>query len=98
MIGKSIIISVKAKYKIGQRVSFIAQNKIEVNDKCVIGKWQHCVGYIKQVRRSLRKICYVIIKAKSDDIYIVPQCDIIGIVEKRDNNKSNTTDENGITR
>lgn len=88
--------TLKAKYEIGQRLSFIARNKCAVGRKLIIGKWTHHVGYVKQVRRSLLGVRYVMIKSKSDDIYIVPQRDIIGVVEKRDNsNKPNKSNENG---
>lgn len=89
----------KPLYEIGQRLSFIARNKCSVNGEIIKGKWTHIVGYVKQVRRSLFGVKYVMIKSKSDDIYIVPQRDVIGLVEKRENiNKSNTLNDNGINR
>lgn len=86
----------KPHYEIGQRLSFIARNTCTYNGNRISGKWTHHVGYAKQVRRSLLGVRYVMIKSKSDDIYIVPQCDIIGVVEKRDNsNKPNIINQNG---
>lgn len=86
----------KAKYGIGQRLSFIARNKCAVGRKLIIGKWTHHVGYVKQIRRSLLGVRYVMIKSKSDGIYIIPQRDVIGVVEKRDSiNKSHIINEDG---
>lgn len=86
----------KPLYQIGQRLAFIARNKCAIGRKLIKGKWTHHVGYVKQVRRSLLGVWYVMIKSKSDDIYIVPQRDIMGVVEKRDNpNKTNKSNENG---
>ena len=83
----------KINYQVGQRLSFIARNKCVMDNKRMIGKWRHFVGYVKQVRRSFLGIYYVMIVCKSDEVFIVPQRDIIGIVEKKDNtnnfNKSN---------
>ena len=84
----------KAKYEIGQRLSFIARNKCAVKGEIIEGKWTHIVGYVKQIRRSLLGVKYVICKSKSDEIFIIPQRDIMGVVEKRETNKSNKT-ENG---
>lgn len=75
----------KPLYQIGQRLAFIARNTCTYNGNRINGKWTHIVGYVKQVRRSLLGVRYVMIKSKSDDIYIVPQRDIIGVVEKREN-------------
>lgn len=86
----------KPLYQIGQRLAFIARNECTFNGNRISGKWSHFVGYVKQVRRSLFGVRYVMIKSKSDDIYIVPQRDVIGIVEKReDSNKPNKSNENG---
>lgn len=74
----------KPLYQIGQRLSFIARNKCTFNGNQIDGKWSHHVGYVKQVRRSLLGVRYVMIKSKSDEIFIVPQRDIIGVVEKRE--------------
>lgn len=74
----------KAKYKIGQRLSFIALNKCTFNGNKISGIWKHYVGYVKQVRRSLLGVRYVINVAKSPEIFIVPQRDIIGVVEKKE--------------
>lgn len=85
----------KPLYEIGQRLEFIARHKCTVDEKIIEGKWAHYVGYVKQVRRSLLAVRYVMILPKANDIFIVPQRDIIGIVEKRDNtNKPNTTYRN----
>lgn len=86
----------KPIYAVGQRLSFIARNKCTVNGNRINGKWTHFVGYVKQVRRSLLGVRYVMIKSKSDDIYIVPQRDIIEVVERRETtNKPNTANQNG---
>lgn len=86
----------KPIYTVGQRLSFIARNKCTVNGNRINGKWTHFVGYVKQVRRSLLGVRYVMIKSKSDDIYIVPQRDIIEVVERRETtNKPNTATQNG---
>lgn len=86
----------KVKYKIGQRLAFIARNECIIDGKRMIGKWKHFVGYVKQVRRTFLGAYYVMIVCKSDEILIVPQRDIIGIVEKReDSNKTNKSNENG---
>lgn len=83
----------KPIYRIGERISFIFRSKYSYDSQLIIGPWRHHVGYIKQVRRSLFGVKYVIIKSKSDEIFIVPQRDIIGIVEKkREVNKSNEPD------
>ncbi len=84
----------KPIYEIGQRLAFIAQNKCTYNGNRINGKWMHYVGYVKQVRRSLLGVRYVMIKSKSDEIFIVPQRDVIGVVEKREINKPNKS-ENG---
>lgn len=76
----------ETKYEKEQRVAFIARNKCEFNGKVIKGTWTHHVGYIKQVRQFLWWKRYVIIIAKSDEIFIVPQRDIIGIVESRNTN------------
>lgn len=75
----------KPLYKIGQRLEFIARNKCSVKGEIIEGKWMHIVGYVKQVRRSFLGVKYVINKSKTDEIFIVPQRDIIGIVERREN-------------
>lgn len=84
----------KARYEIGQRLSFIARNKCTFNGNKISGIWKHYVGYVKQVRRSLLGVRYVINVAKSPEIFIVPQRDIIGIVEKKDC-KQPKSNENG---
>lgn len=70
-------------YEIGQRLAFIARNECVIDGKRVVGKWSHIVGYVKQVRRSLFGVRYVVCKSKCDEIFIVPQRDVLGIVEKR---------------
>lgn len=86
----------KTNYKVGQRLAFIARNECAIDGKRMVGKWKHFVGYVKQVRRTfLRTYCVMIVR-KSDDIFIVPQRDIIGVMEKReDSNKTNKSNENG---
>lgn len=87
----------KPRYLIEQRIAFIARNECTVEGEIIKGKWQHHVGYIKQVRRRLFDVLYVVILHKSDEIYIVPQCDVLGVVEKRENiNKSDKLNENAI--
>lgn len=86
----------RIKYKVEQRLSFIARNKCTYNGNRINGKWSHHVGYVEQVRRTIFGVRYVMIVAKSDEIHIVPQRDIIGVVEKReDSNKTNKSNENG---
>lgn len=85
----------KVKYKVGQRLSFIARNKCTFNGCQITGKLTHYVGYVKQIRRSLFGVRYVMIVSKSDEIHIVSQRDIMGVVEKReDSNKTNKSNEN----
>lgn len=48
--------------------------------------WKHYVGYVKQVRRTLFGVRYVINVCKTDEIHFVPQRDVIGVLEKRENN------------
>lgn len=80
----------KARYQVGQRLAYIARNKCVLNGNVISGLWRHHVGYVKQIRRSLLGVRYVINKAKSEEVHIVPERDILGIVEKRENsNKSN---------
>lgn len=80
----------KTSYKVGQRLAFIARNECIIDGKRMIGKWKHLVGYVKQIRRTFLGTYYVMIVCKSDDIFIVAQRDIIGVVEKReDSNKPN---------
>lgn len=74
----------KPLYDTGQRVAFIARNECVIDGKRALGKWSHIVGYVKQVRRSLLGAKYVVCKSKSDEIYIVPQRDVLGLVEKRE--------------
>lgn len=76
----------KAVYEIGQRLAFIARNECIIDNKRALGKWSHVVGYVKQVRRSIFGVKYVICKSKSDEIYIIPQRDVLGVVEKREFN------------
>lgn len=73
----------ETKYEKEQRVAFIARNRCNYNGEIIKGKWTHHVGYIKQVRQFLWWKWYVVIIAKSDEIFIVPQRNIIGIVESR---------------
>lgn len=87
----------KTEYCIGQRVAFIARNECTVEGETIKGKWQHHVGYVKQIRRGLFNVVYVVILHKSDEIFIVPQRDILGVVEKRENtNKTDKPNENAI--
>lgn len=85
----------KTKYQEGQRLAYIARNECTLDGKIVKGPWRHHVGYVKQVRRSLLGVRYVINVAKTDEVHIVPVRDIIGPVEKRENpNKQiNNTNE-----
>lgn len=84
----------KNKYQIGQRLSYFVRNEIVINGERISGKWTHHVGFVKQIRRHLFHIDYVMIVAKSDEIHIVPQRDIIGPVESRKiTNKSDITNE-----
>lgn len=74
----------KPKFNIGQRIAYIARNKCAVGGHVIRGKWSHYVGYIKQIRKSLFGIRYVVNVAKSADVHIVPERDILHVVEKRD--------------
>ena len=75
----------KSKYQKGQRIEFIARNECEVKGSLIRGKWSHYVGYVKQVRKLMFGALYVVIVAKSSDVYLVPERDIIGIVESKQN-------------
>ncbi len=79
----------KEFYSVGQRIAFIARNKCTFNGNIIRGKWSHYVGYIKQVRRSVFGVRYVVNVSKSSDIYFVPQRDVIGVAEKVNQIKTN---------
>lgn len=78
----------KPDYRIGQRLAFIARNSCTVEGRKIYGKWTHYVGYVKQIRRRFFHVRYVVILPKSADIFIVPQRDIIGVVERKEENSS----------
>lgn len=86
----------KAKYMAGQRLAFIARNKCTFNGSLISGKWSYFVGYVKKVRRTIFGTQYIMQVSGKDDIYIVPQRDVISALEKRDSypNKHNKTNEN----
>lgn len=79
----------KAKYEVGDRVSFMSKNKCTLNGNRISGITKHFVGYVKQVRHTLLGIRYVICVAKSDEVRIVPEHDIFGKVEKREKQINN---------
>lgn len=74
----------KPKYHVNERIAFVSRNIFIVEGKRNIGKWQHHVGYVKQVRRSLLGFRYIVNVAKSSDVYFVPERDIIGLVANRE--------------
>lgn len=78
----------KPKYNKGDRLSFIARNRCSLNGNRIDGKWMHYVGYVKQVRRSLFGVRYVMNVAKCADVFIVPQRDIIELVTDKSNNQN----------
>ncbi len=75
----------KPKYVIGQCVEYVARNKCTYNGNVINGKWSHFVGFVKIVRRRLFGFAYVINVAKSRDVHIVPERDIIGIPKNKPN-------------
>ncbi len=87
------IIDMKPIYEVGQSLAFIARSKCVYNGNRISGRWMHFVGYVKQVRRSLLGVRYVMNVSKSSEVYIVPQRDIMGIVNNR-----TKSDENGSDR
>lgn len=79
----------KIPYKINDRVSFMTRCKCVVGRSVAKGLNKHFVGYIKQIRRSIFGRRYVILVAKSDEIFIVKPSHIFGKLEKKSNNTNN---------
>lgn len=83
----------KAKFSVNDRVHFMAQTvKIEKNYKLKVLK--SYVGYIKQVREGRFKTEYAICVAKCDDMFVVPEKDVFGILEKKENKQLKTAETN----
>lgn len=80
-------------FKVNDRVNFMAWT-VEVEDNHVLDVLKSFVGYIKQVRQERFKTSYAICVAKSDEMFVVPEKDIFGIVEKK-GYKQSKTNENG---
>lgn len=74
----------KAKYEVGDRVSFVARQECTLNGNLISGVLRHKVGYIKQVRNHFLGVRYVICVAKSDEVLIVPERDVFGKVERKE--------------
>lgn len=73
-------------FKVNDRVNFMAWR--------IDGELKSFVGYIKQVRKGRFMTRYAICVAKTDDMYVVPEKDVFGIVEKKDY-KQPKSNENG---
>lgn len=71
------------KYQLNDRVSFMAVVE-EVRGDFIQKTLKSFAGYIKQVRRSIFGTRYVIFSAKADRLYIVPERDVLGIIEKKE--------------
>lgn len=66
-----------SRFNESDRVSFMA--------KC--GKTdRHYVGYVKQVRKGFFRTSYVICVVKTEEIFVVPETNVFGIVERKDRN------------
>lgn len=58
---------------------------VELEDSPTLGTLKSLVGYVKQVRRRWwGKTRYAICVAKTNDMYIVDEQDVLGIAEKKD--------------
>lgn len=74
----------KNRFNLNDRVSFMART-VELEDCLTLGVLKSLVGYIKQVRRRWwGKTRYAICVAKTNDVYIVDEQDVLGIAEKKD--------------
>lgn len=74
----------KNRFNLNDRVSFMART-VELEDSLQLGVLKSLVGYIKQVRRRWwGKTRYAICVAKTNDVYIVDEQDVLGIAEKKD--------------
>lgn len=81
----------KPKFKENDRVSFMAWTAAPT-DSNPFGMLKNFVGYVKQVRRRWwGKTRYAICVAKTSEMFIVDECDVIGLVEKKEN-KTKTED------
>lgn len=83
-------------FKENDRVNFMAWTT-EVVNGIALDTLRSFVGYIKQVRKGHFKTSYAINVGKSDEIFVVSEKDVFGIVEKKDykSNKLLKTEENG---
>lgn len=81
------------KFKENDRVNFMAW-AVDVENDHELDVLKSFVGYIKQVRKGRFKTKYAICVAKTDNMYVVPEKDIFGIVEKKDC-KQPKSNENG---
>lgn len=86
----------KTIYKLEQRVAFIARNEVACDGKVILGLRKYCKGYIKQIRRSLLGVRYVIQIPKTYEIHIVRQRDVLGVADYHEDNpiKSNKSTDN----
>ena len=75
----------KFKLKFNDRVQYALKNQD--------GSYSSKVGYVKQIRKGLFSTKYMICVAKSDVIHLVNECDVISLVDKKDNKVK--SDENG---
>lgn len=74
----------KNRFNLNDRVSFMART-VELEDSLQLGVLKSLVGYVKQVRRRWwGKTRYAICVAKTNDVYIVDEQDVLGIAEKKD--------------
>lgn len=80
-------------FKVNDRVNFMAWT-VEVEDNHALDVLKSFIGYVKQVRKGRFKTSYAICVAKSDEMFVVPEKDIFGIVEKKDYIQSKVN-ENG---
>lgn len=83
----------KPKFNVNDRVNFMAWT-VEIEDNHELDVLKSFVGYVKQVRKGRFKTRYAICVAKTDDMYVVPEKDIFGIVEKKEY-KQSKSNENG---
>lgn len=79
-------------FKVNDRVNFMACT-VEVEDNHELDVLKSFVGYVKQVRKGRFKTRYAICVAKTDDMYVVPEKDIFGIVEKKEYKPNKATQE-----
>lgn len=83
----------KAKYEVGDRVSFVARQECTLNGNLISGVLRHKVGYIKQVRNHFWGVRYVVCVSKSDELHVVPEHDIFGKVERKERQKDGASNQ-----